>query len=356
MLCGASDMKDVVTQFVEVTSQLGGEPWHYLSGEILYRNSATASWDRNSRRTVAAADLCVFVVLRDYGKLTWGTELRGALDEGKPFLILCLASTYDEYYALRANLNSTTAIADEGKRNLVETLTEVEFERQLTIVRFDYGNFAEVYRREASKLFAEGLEALQARSRREALAGLLVSPDKLSTRDLVVAEEIAVDEFEDKTIRKQAVLALLARGAASEDVALNLVRSREQGVQRLAIANLPGLYRQRPPDPDFLADCVALANDADDVGLLRRLIPAVFEIDVAAAITVLAGLDLTEIGTRRRLATALEANEEGIIRAGMNPAAIALLERCLQKSETEGWLARCRAYVERLRRADEVCP
>lgn len=178
-----------------------------------------------------------------------------------------------------------------------------------------------------------------------------MSPDKLSTRDLVVAEEIAVDEFEDKTIRKQAVLALLARGAASEDVVLNLVRSREQGVQRLAIANLPGLYRQRPPDPDFLADCVALANDADDVGLLRRLIPAVFEIDAAAAITALAGLDLTEIGTRRRLATALEANEEGIIRAGMNPAAIALLERCLQKSETEGWLARCRAYVERLRRS-----
>jgi hypothetical protein len=94
MLCGASDTDRVRNEFVQVIEGFGASPLHYLSGDILHINSATATWDRNSTTTVRSADLCVFVIVERYGEITWTRELREALDIGKPFVVLCLADTY----------------------------------------------------------------------------------------------------------------------------------------------------------------------------------------------------------------------------------------------------------------------
>lgn len=347
MLCGASDTADLARSFAEVTQGLGGEPWHYQTGEILYLNNATANWEGNSRRTVSAADLCVFVILRRHGEITWSTELKAALDGGKPFLVLCLDSTYAEYLALTRSV-PTNAIADGNKRHLVETLMELEAERQLTVATFDFNTFKDVYRREAAKLFEAALQLLSERFKRQTLLGLLGDPAKLTRKDLESAEELAIDEFEDKQSRKLALAALMARDGASSDTVLALISSREQGVQRASIAGLPKLYVNRPADPGFLDDCVAVANDSDDSGVTRRLIPALFELGVTEAIRAVDALDLTEIGTRRRLAAALEANESAIRADNLVPQAINLLNRCLVKTEDAGWLARCRTYIQRL--------
>ncbi len=347
MLCGASDTADLARSFAEVTQGIGGEPWHYQTGEILYLNNATASWEGNSRRTIAAADLCVFVILRRHGEITWSTELRAALDGGKPFLVLCLDTTYAEYLALTRNV-AVDAISDDNKRRLVETMTELESERQLTVATFDFNTFKDVYRREAAKLFEEALHLLSERSKRQTLIALLGDPARLTRRDLEAVEELAVDEFEDKHPRKLAVAALAARGGASPDTVLALMASKEQGIQRASIAGLSRLYVERPADPEFLDDCVSLANDSDDTGVTRRLIPAMFELGVAEAIQALDALDLGEIGARRRLAAALEANEGAIRDENLSLEAINLLNRCLVKTEDAGWLARCRSFIDRL--------
>lgn len=347
MLCGASDTEDITVAFAEVTASLGGEPWHYQSGQLLYLNNASAKWDGNSRRTVAGVDLCVFVILRRYGEITWNTELREALDSGKPFLILCLDSTRAEYLALTRTV-PTSAITDPEKRLLVETLTELEFERQLTVATFSFNTFTDVYRREVAKLFGEALEALSMRFRRQALVGLLGDPARLTNRDLAAAEELAIDEYEDKNRRKLAISALIARRATGSDTVLALISSQEQGVQRYSIANLAGLYTQRPADPTFMDDCVVLANSSDDVGIARRFIPVLFEIDLAQAIRTLDGLDLSEIGTRRRLAAALGDHESAIRSMGLVSETAALLSKCLNKTDEVGWLARCRSYLDRL--------
>ncbi len=349
MLCGASDMEDVATQFTQVTRGLGAEPLHYLSGEISYLNSATASWINNSRDTVSSVDLCIFVILRRYGDITWNTELKEAVGGGKPFIILCLSSTYSKYLTLTRDVPDRNAISDPSTRQLLEVLTDLETERQLTIVQFDQANFADVYRREVSKLFSIGLNALQARLQREALSAILLSSASLSMSELVAAEEVALDEFEDKNFRKRAITALVERDAASPDTAAALIASREQGVQRLAVHHLAKLYRQRPPDPDFLADCVALANESDDVGVIRRLVPALFSLDTSMAVEALTELDLSEIGTRRKLASELEEHEGELLDPRTRALAIDLLDRCAQDTKDVGWLARCRAYVERLR-------
>lgn len=347
MLCGASDTEDLARSFAEVTQGLGGEAWHYRTGEILYLNSATASWERNSRRTVSAADLCVFVILRRHGEITWTTELKTALDDGKPFLLLCLDTTYAEYLALTRSV-PVDAIIDENKRKLVETITELESERHLTVATFNFNSFKDVYRREAAKLFEVALQALGDRTRRQALIGMLSNPAILTKQDLAAAEELALDEFEDKRSRKLAISALVARGGASVDTVLGLIKSREQGIQRFAISELAALYVERPADLGFLDDCVSVANESDDTGVTRRLIPAIFEIGIAEAIHAFDALDLGEIGARRRLASILEVNEKAICEQGLESSAISLLGRCLKKTEDGGWLARGRCLMERL--------
>lgn len=75
----------------------------------------------------------------------------------------------------------------------------------------------------------------------------------------------------------------------------------------------------------------------------------------ACADEAFADLDLTEVGTRRRVAQEIE-NHEGQIRSGpVRPHALALLARCLTSAEA-GWLGRCRALVERLSAEEDPEP
>jgi hypothetical protein len=348
MLCGAADMRDVSTQFVQVTHEFGGQAWHYLSGEISHLNKATASWEENSRTSVTAADLCVFVIVRRAGALTWTAELSEALRSGTPFIILCLASTYSDYLTLTRSLVDPQAVADEDMRRVLNVLDEMEAQRHLTVVQFEMGSFGDVYRREAAKIFGRGLNSLRERFQRESLAGLLGDPSGLTTADLAAAETLALDEYEEKGLRKRAIHALADHRTAHPDTVLALMSSREQGVQRLAMDRMADLYRQRPPEDGFLAECVALANDTDDVGLARRLVPAIFALDACAAAEAAADLDLTEIGIRRRLATTLESYEGELVDTRIRRLAAALLDRCAKASGDPGWLERCRALRDRL--------
>ncbi|MEU6564653.1 hypothetical protein, partial [Nocardia nova] len=155
--------------------------------------------------------------------------------------------------------------------------------------------------------------------------------------------------FEDKTWRKYAVEALAERGSADPDTVLALVNSREQGIQRLAVDRLADLHRQRPPDPGFLDDCVRVANTSDDAGLARRLIPALFDMDVPAAIRALSSLDLSEIGTRRRLSSLLVEHENTCRTAELRQISIELFSKCVLKSEESGWIRRATDCLERLK-------
>jgi len=352
MLCGAADTVRVHHEFVEVVNQFGGDAWHYLSGQIQHVNSMQSSWVRNSRRTVQQADLCVFVIVETYGEVTWETELNEALLLGKPLLVFCLDSTYQKYLALSQAVSDPSAIRDERDRSLVATLAELESDRQFTLVHFGYGFFKEELRRQMANLFALCLSESEERNRRGSLARMLADPAQVTASYLPVVARMAGDEFEDKTVRKQAIRCLAARRAADEDQTLALLSSAEQGVQRFTVQSLPDLYVTRPVDPEFFDQCVTIASGSDDVGLARRLIPVLLSMDIAAAIGSFALLDLTEIGVRRRLAQALESVEAEIVAGGLNAEVAALLQRCREHTEVKGWLARCEAFELRLRAAD----
>lgn len=85
--------------------------------------------------------------------------------------------------------------------------------------------------------------------------------------DLAIARRIALDEFEEKHKRKQALRALAARKALDEEPLYALLSSPEQGIQRLSFELLEQLYTPRPADPAFLEHLVVIANASDDVGV-----------------------------------------------------------------------------------------
>jgi hypothetical protein len=348
MLCGAEDTEQIRPQFVDVVESFGGTPLHYLSGDVRYINSLRSQWTDNSRATVEAADICVFVVVERFGTITWGTELRAALDAGVPFLVLCLASTYAKYLTLLRSVDNLDAVRDDSDRKLVEALYETESLHQLTVVPFERHLFTDILRKQLAGLLTYGLEVVQEQNRRRSLAPLLYDPDKLTGRDLVRTAEVARDELEDKTLRKRALLALAARGACDEDTLRALLESSEQGIQRLAVQELDRLYRARPPDSSFLSHVVDLVNMSDDVALVRRLIPQMFEFGVGVAVPVLEGLEISEIGTRRRLANALADVEMSIVDAGVTESALRIARKCEEGAVPTEWKARLRDLIARL--------
>lgn len=348
MLCGAADARDVRDSFANYVSDVGGTPWSYLTGKIEYVNSATASWAGNSRASVAKADLCVFVILRDYGEITWTVELQDALNNGKPFVILCLQETYDAYRTLRGRVSDFSAITDEPTRLLIQTFEELEAERQLTLEPFQYSTFIEVLRGAVAQVFTQGLHKLQQSLQRAAVSAVLTGSRRLTAHELLLAEQIAMDEFEEKNTRKKALTAIADVGLRDQNSVLELLASAEQGVQRLGAQLLPKLYRQRPADPQFIVDCVDLSNENDDVGFKRRLIPALMIIDVPSAVIAFEGLELSDIGSRRRLAAVLEDHEAEIAVDGVKTHAVALLRRCAGGTAETGWLGRLESFIRRL--------
>ncbi|MDQ6523837.1 hypothetical protein RB608_09515 [Nocardioides sp. LHD-245] len=348
LLCGAGDTAEVRDEFVRVVSEFGGTPLHYLSGDILYVNTATATWAENSRASVQSSELCVFVIVRALGSITWTTEFREVVTSGKPFVMLCLDSTYHRYLELSQAVRSDgEGAAGPGDQQLLETLATVERDHQVTIVPFPANGFGEVLRRQLANTFTLALQLLETQNRRRFLRTLFHAPESLPAHHLEWATELALDETEEKGPRKQAIVALALRRSATEDVALALLGSPEQGVQRLAFARLADLYIERPPRRDFLEAVVEIANTSDDVGVARRLLPTLFDMDLATALAALTELNLTDSGLRRRLIDQLELHEGRIGDLGLVPAALRLAERARVGTDEQDWKKRLTRFIER---------
>ncbi|MFD9702881.1 hypothetical protein [Lentzea sp. NPDC059081] len=347
MLCGASDIDEVQREFDAVVGEFGGESLHFTSGRMVYDNKTSSSWPDNSRATVRRADVCVFAVVEQVGEITWQTEFREALSLGKALLIFCRQKTYREYLTLRKNVEDLDTLR-EDKRKLVEVLSELESGRAQTIVPYEPGLFGVELRRHLALLFSELVRGREERAARSAVHGLLSEPERLTTADLAVVAQIAADELENKIVRKRAVAALALRQAADDELVRALVSSSEQGVQRLAVEHIAALYRTRPAELEMFEMLVSVANASDDVGIGRRLIPALLGIDFVVAVTALSALDMSDAGVRRRLAHELESREQLVDGPHLRRDVVALLKKCLEDGQESGWRKQCRSFVARL--------
>lgn len=80
-----------------------------------------ASSEVNSRASVQDADICVFLIKKNYGTITWSVEFQEALRDGKPFIILCDQETLQEYFTLKKN-----NLCSEEFRSIYDILNIIE--------------------------------------------------------------------------------------------------------------------------------------------------------------------------------------------------------------------------------------
>lgn len=353
MLCGAKDTKDIREVFTDVVRRIGGEPWHYMNGSILRINNANASWAMNSQMSVRKAAMCVFVIVREYGTLTWTIELEEAFLAGKPFAVLCLQETYEEYLTLRDKVADRQAIVDPDSRALLTLLDELESDdRQLSVTPFTFSTFDQVLTREVAAVFQMALKVVEDRNLRMSTVRALNPLRHPSRRQIELLRDLALDETEDKNVRKQAISVIADDGGFDLEDTTALLHSAEQGVQRLAAARLTDLYQMRPVEPQLIDDLIELTSASEDVGIARRLLTSLLQLDLRSGLVALGRAELTEVGARRRLAAELERSEIAIIEAGLHREALELAARCLEPNSA--WADRCRALMMRLEKPSAV--
>lgn len=349
MLCGAHDVEDLGQVFTEVAQDFGADPWFYRYGKIHHINSRTSRWTENSRATVKKADVCVFVILRRYGDITWTHELEEALELGKPFLVLALESTWARYNTFLHALSDHRAISSPDDQQMVEVLRMISSDYQITVTPFNYDTFGKQLRMELSSLFEEGIRMISNHTQRASLLNALGNSGQLTRNQTSQLIALATDEYEvNKLERKTAIRRLAAEGVRDGDLLEDVCRSHEQGVQRLGFDLLPELI-PLPPSEDLLSELGHIAGKSDDVGVPRRLVTAVAQIQPAMLDVVLNATGATDEGVRRRAFEGVEQHWSEVVQNWGADRMTNFLHTCEAKLPGQTrWLDRLRALRDEL--------
>lgn len=343
MLCGASDTQEIAQAFKNVVSDFGATTMYYVDATTRYENSSDSDWIRNSRDSVTGADICVFVLMEKIGDITWFDELDEALDSGKLFLVFCKAATLDKYYYLRREGYKKNKKDNERLVNLLDDLHA----RNLTIVRFVTTEFEAILREQVANKFTEILSSHERYMKRQALVAKLTAGNPLSDYEKKKVLQIALDEFEEKSIRKMALMRLIEYGVGEKDC-LQLIASNEQGVSRLAIENLDRLCSNVQVSAEFISHCVSICNTSDDVGLARRFVKVILDVNFSEGLVALRELELREVGIKRRIVVELINHKKKFKNSTEVECALKLLRSCLAKTEDLGWKHDGAVLVEHL--------
>ena len=346
MLCGAGDCDVVKKPFDEVIANFGGEAVNYQTGNFFYENHAYSDFRKNSAMTVKNVDLCVFVVIESVGEITWDTELVTVILEGKPFILLCENQVYQRYLILKSALNDFRDLNEQDAK-LIHLIHELETIRNITAVPFEITYFKEELTRQLAIIFSVALQKLAKGNCSVRAIGKMIRKEAISEGERELLIDIAKDDFEDKQIRKS-IIRYLFNDGVDADTLRSLMESTEQGVQRLVFQNIGLLYKDRPFPIDLLENAVSISNNTADVGIARRYIEAVFDIDVALGIKSLLKLEITEIGVKRRIAQCLVQNKDTILSDGVVPEAIELARKCSKKGADDGWLKDISEFIEEM--------
>ena len=154
---------------------------------------------------------------------------------------------------------------------------------------------------------------MEQRNQRAILLDALGAGQRLTRRQVQQLIELASDEYEANKLARKSALRRLASGEERDnDLLLEVCRSGEQGVQRLAFDLLPRLL-EVPPSEDTLGELARIASATDDVGLARRLVVAVGKIEPKIVDVVLDALASGDAGVRRCAFEAVEESWDSVL-------------------------------------------
>ncbi len=245
MLCGASDIEEFLEPFKEIVYQFEGNPNCYIDGTIKYSNFK--EWTDNSEESVRKSDIILFLIIKNFGEITWDIEYQMAKQIGKPFLIMCLDHTHNNYLSLDSNFKNSEEF--QLKENKILTLIELLYQEKKSIAPFSKDFFKVIFKRQLSQIVTKAVEVLQKENQKTNLLKIIELKEDFkqeistpSNRKYLM--ELLSDVFEKKEIRKQ----ILECFCDNDNLKLtkieiqNLVYDPEQGIQRRTVQLLPKLF------------------------------------------------------------------------------------------------------------------
>lgn len=345
MLCGASDTKSIREAFENVVSGFGAQAMTFLTATHTYENSSYSSSSSNSRASVRDAQICVFVIKGSYGSYTWNDEFDEVLREGVPFIVMCDESKFNEYQVL---CSKKLGFPDEEKQ-LFELIDKLVNFYDLAICPFVETSFEKILRYQLGQLVEIAMKKYTSLRQRESAKYLLKTGTKLSKKDIYLLKEIALDEYELKRIRKDAILRLSEYQSLDKDSVIDLIESPEQGVSRFTLDNIDKLMPSSEYSKGFLCECVQTVNSIDDTGARRRLIMHICDVDLEMGLYALDELLLNEVGSKRRLINELVSRKDEIISAGLQEQAMKLAAKCFDKKKDDGWKEEGEKFISEMK-------
>lgn len=346
MLCGASDTEEIKSSFDKVTLEFGAYPMSFLSVTHRHENAMTSTSEANSIASINSADICVFVINRDCGHITWEVEFKHTIREGKPFIILCKEKTRSMYYIYKGD-----GSCPENFQELYNVLYEIEENRHLNLVPFGYSDFESTLRREIAEIVEAAIFKYTEYQRRKNSLYLLKADTELSRADIRDLVDIVTDEYESKKIRKDIILRFAGLRVLDENTVFDLIKSPEQGVSRITLDYLDQLLPLSSYTQSFLNECVRAVAENDDTGAERRLVKKIIKIDPEKGLKAIADhLPLVEIGTKRRIASELIENEDRIHELHLEEIVIPIAEECHKKAADNGWRNTLQAFIDKLKK------
>jgi hypothetical protein len=306
MLCGASDIEAYLEPFKEVVYLFEGIPHCFIDGTI--RTNNFKDWTDNSEESVKKSDVILFLIHKNYGSITWGTEYRIAKQTGKPYLILCLDETYNSFLRIDGSINSHTS--EESKDfKIMELIQNLMIEKK-TIISFSETDFKVVFKKQLSQKFLEGAELLQKENLKTTLLNFVMLKDKFKEELLIKENEaylksMLMDIFQPKEVRKK-ILECYFNDETFKlelDELQDLIYDTEQGIRRRTVQLLPGLFHSglHQHKESFFDFLIKRSDDEDDSGFDRRLIISLLDLDAVLAVNKLRSFKMTDIGVPKRI-------------------------------------------------------
>ncbi len=316
MLCGAGDVKELHPMFVETAKEMGFTPLNFTDGSIFYHNYGVNQWERNSKLTVRSSDILVFVINEKYGEITWNTELDEAIGNGKNFIVLCRDETYAKYrYHKDERLEYPT---DPNKRNLFVLLDKIETVNQLSVIPFNIFDFKAKVKEHMIKLFRFALTLTEKENQKNSFLPVLMSskynnllPNQINELNEKICRGIVFDFFENKETRKRALEYFKYSKSLSDDEISELCADMEQGLKRKTISILTDLLGSKNNLDELFENIITnMANDDDDVGVIRRAIKSLTTISLERTIKHFhLFFPASDVGTPKRIISNLKEKE-----------------------------------------------
>lgn len=309
MLCGASDVDDVLPSFNNVSKDMGFQALNFINGDILYHNYGQNKWERNSKMTVHNANVLVFVINSKFGGITWATEFEEAISNGKNFIVLCHFKTYQQYRLLVDN--HMPFPKDSENPNLSKIcgiIQKLEMEFEVTIINFNYEDFEITLKKELLKLFKFGVELTEKDNRKNSFLPILMSSkfndfpkNLINETNNKLCKEILFDFFENKEIRKRAMDYFIVSKDLTTTEIIELCLDNEQGISRKAVSLIGGLINEtHDKDLIFAEILTSIANE--EIGVVRRAINSFIELDLSLSIRYFnLFFPTTDVGVPKRI-------------------------------------------------------